>query len=589
MSYEAMFQQALALFDQERFDEAADLLRQIDETAPDNPNILNMLGLVAQAKGLHSEACSYFAAALRDDKNNPAYHYNLAFSLKACQNFADALLHFETVLKLAPAVKEAFNEMACIYERLGQLDKARDYWREALKIVPDYLTAKINLANSYRTENLEKAKTNLLALTKTAPNEQLLWYDLAWIYYEEKSYENALSAAQKADNIPNDSVKHILGLACLALGQKGQAKEAFLSAEKINPNNADALLCLADILSRGEDFEKAEARYKRVIELRPDDFSAHNNYAEMLFRQKRLSEALEEYRKAVILNPKSAPLSNNLGAVIKELKDYEKALELFFNALSLNPTLTEASVNIAETLVLLAREEPEKALQIADNWLKSYPENVFAKHVSAALKGENCEDNLVFTEKLFDGFADNYELVMQNLGYSAPMAFRRIAGNVEGRLADLGCGSGLVGLALKTPQNQIIGVDVSAQMLAKAAEKNVYDELVKDDLIHFLKERNDFETIVAADVLGYLGAADEFIKLSKNKTLLFSIEASDEQSDYQIQPSGRFKHNPAYIEKLLHQNGFCDIYKEETVLRTENGNPVNGYIFKALGGLKNGR
>ena len=66
------------------------------------------------------------------------------------------------------------------------------------------------------------------------------------------------------------------------------------------------------------------------------------------------------------------------------------------------------------------------------------------------------------------------------------MAFRRIAGNVEGRLADLGCGSGLVGLALKTPQNQIIGVDVSAQMLAKAAEKNVYDELVKDDLIHFL-------------------------------------------------------------------------------------------------------
>ena len=191
MSYEAMFQQALALFDQERFDEAADLLRQIDETAPDNPNILNMLGLVAQAKGLHSEACSYFAAALRHDKNNPAYHYNLAFSLKACQNFADALLHFETVLKLAPAVKEAFNEMACIYERLGQMDKARDYWREALKIAPDYLLAKINLANSYRTENLEKAKTNLLALTKTAPNEQLLWYDLAWIYYEEKSYERS--------------------------------------------------------------------------------------------------------------------------------------------------------------------------------------------------------------------------------------------------------------------------------------------------------------------------------------------------------------------------------------------------------------
>ena len=45
-------------------------------------------------------------------------------------------------------------------------------------------------------------------------------------------------------------------------------------------------------------------------------------------------------------------------------------------------------------------------------------------------------------------------------------------------------------------------------------------------------------------------------------------------------PNGRYKHNPQYVEKLLRENGFGRITKEELVLRTENGKPVKGMIFK---------
>ena len=41
------------------------------------------------------------------------------------------------------------------------------------------------------------------------------------------------------------------------------------------------------------------------------------------------------------------------------------------------------------------------------------------------------------------------------------------------------------------------------------------------------------------------------------------------------------------LEKLLIKNGFCDIYKEEFELRTENSIPVKSMIFKAFG-VKNG-
>ena len=41
-------------------------------------------------------------------------------------------------------------------------------------------------------------------------------------------------------------------------------------------------------------------------------------------------------------------------------------------------------------------------------------------------------------------------------------------------------------------------------------------------------------------------------------------------------------HNPDMVENLLIKNGFCDIYKEEFILRSENSIPVKSMIFKAM-------
>ena len=56
MTYDFMFSRALELHQDGRFAEAEQLYRQILETAPKNPDILNLLGLVAQARGVHNEA-----------------------------------------------------------------------------------------------------------------------------------------------------------------------------------------------------------------------------------------------------------------------------------------------------------------------------------------------------------------------------------------------------------------------------------------------------------------------------------------------------------------------------------------------------
>ena len=590
MSYDALFTQALAYFDNGRFDEAEQLLRRISETAPEQPDVLNLLGLTAQVKGLHAEAVSYFAAAIRAKNTEPAFYYNMAFSLKALGQYAEALVNFKKVLQTAPQVKEAHNEIACIYEILNRIDEARDHWQAALKLDGGYLTAAVNLADSYRVDNVQKAEDDLKKITEQHPEEIAAWYNLARLAYKKQDFEQAAAYIQKAGQLTSsDEINYLAGIIALATGQTDEAERYFITAESLNPNHFAAKLRLADILSKKGCFDEAETRYKRLAELKSDDFDTHQNYGEMLYRQHRLVEALEEYRKAVIIAPSSAEVNNNLGIVLKDLGDYQQALELFFNALSLNHHLGAVSVNIAETLILLSATDEENARKIAENWQKSYPDDPFAKHINAALQGDDIGNNQIYTEKLFDNFADNYEMVMQNLDYSAPLAVGRIAGSLEGRVVDLGCGSGLVGMAVKNNRNQIIGVDLSAAMLAKAAEKGVYAELVKSDILDFLRQRDDFDCITAGDVLGYIGALDEFIKLCKNKKVVFTIEVLDDEGNYKIYPNGRFKHSPAYVENLLRKNGFCDIYKEEITLRTENGIPVKGCVFKAAGEPENGR
>ena len=83
-------------------------------------------------------------------------------------------------------------------------------------------------------------------------------------------------------------------------------------------------------------------------------------------------------------------------------------------------------------------------------------------------------------------------------------------------------------------------------------------------------------------VLIYIGDLSPIIKLLKNKKIIFSVEVSNEVVDYSIQTNGRYRYNSDYVEKLLIENGFSDIAKESFIIRTENGKPVRGIIFKGI-------
>lgn len=580
MSYDILFQQALSLHEAGQLAAAEQIYRQILETAPEQPDVLNLLGLVAQAKGVQSEACGLFYRALKAAPDRAPYYFNLAFSFKLDNKPLEALENFQKALSLDPGIAAAYDEIALIYEQLGQIDKARENWKKALETDKSLISARANLARSRRHESKALAIEELEQAASACPDAAVVWYYLSQLYLETNQDAKAWNAAGRAKELApaSDEARVVLGQLALREKQTEKAKIYFEKAVLLNPQNIAALLGLADVLSRQDD-PAAEEKYKRVLELDPKNFNAHANYADLLYRQKRLAEALEEYRAAVILNPRSAEVSNNLAVILRDQQEYDQALGLLFNALALNPGLEEISVNLLETLTLYAAENREEALKIAEKWFKNTPENVFAEHALKALRGEEVADNKIFSAKYFEHFADNYELVVKNLGYSAPLAMGELAGTVVGSVVDLGCGTGLVGEIIKSPQNHLTGVDLAQKMLDASARKGIYDRLVKADAVEFLQQHPEFDWIFAADVAGYLGNLEPMIAAAKGKRLVFSVEKWCGAEDYKLSVSGRYQHKAEYVENLLTKYGFRDIVKKETVLRQENGQAVKGIIF----------
>ncbi|WP_018404782.1 class I SAM-dependent DNA methyltransferase [Marinobacter gelidimuriae] len=126
-----------------------------------------------------------------------------------------------------------------------------------------------------------------------------------------------------------------------------------------------------------------------------------------------------------------------------------------------------------------------------------------------AYKPTTPADNAVY----YDAFASTYDMEFADeLGWHYPAAiveiYRDACTTTDTPIADIGCGTGLVASALDFPREQIDGIDISAEMLRIAEEKQLYRTLYEVDLTKSLDLiANDYRAVVSAGTFtsGHLG------------------------------------------------------------------------------------
>jgi predicted TPR repeat methyltransferase len=196
--------------------------------------------------------------------------------------------------------------------------------------------------------------------------------------------------------------------------------------------------------------------------------------------------------------------------------------------------------------------------------------------------------------RLFDQHAPRFEeSLLHHLDYRGPQllfeavaAVTRAARTRFAAMLDLGCGTGLAGVAFRAEADRLTGIDLSAAMIEVARRKGLYDRLVTGELVEFLEAeavaQTRYDLVVAADVLVYvqdLAVAAAAVRHVLAPSGLFGFTVETHAGDgVLLRESLRYAHGAAHIRAAMAGAGLRLASLAEVSTRTERGVPVPGLL-----------
>ena len=246
------------------------------------------------------------------------------------------------------------------------------------------------------------------------------------------------------------------------------------------------------------------------------------------------------------------------------------------------------------TLLAKAGRKPA-ALEAYHRCLALAPEREEIRHLIAALGGESAPARAsdAYVANVFDAMAERFDATLVTfLDYRAPailagLAERRFGERRMLDIVDLGCGTGLMAPHLRPRARQLVGIDLSGEMLKRAAARGGYDALHQAEIGAWLDAQPaSFDLAVAADVFCYFGALDDVLAAARRAlrpggALLFTVERKSGEG-WSLGASGRYQHTDKYIRDAARSAGFALIDLDPVVLRTEHGAAVEGYAVSLI-------
>ena len=363
--------------------------------------------------------------------------------------------------------------------------------------------------------------------------------------------------------------------------------------------------------------------YNKLLVILPDSSLLHFNCGLALFELEQFPDAETHYMKASELHYKDPDIHYNRGLNFRRLNDFQKAAQSFESAFKLGDSTVDTLYNLAlchqdmdeyaeagRLYEIVLNADPEhlsslnnyaylshksgdtsKAKGLYSRLLKANPSHQAAKHMLDSLSGKTPDTApLEYVEDVFDNYAKTFEnSLLKKLQYKTPTALKQLYDSLNAPrpaslCLDLGCGTGLAGIAFEPVFDECIGVDISNKMLGIASQKQIYKELIKDDIHHFLENSIDeYDIIIAADVFTYMGDLEDLFVQCASRVIdgghfLFSVEES-KANNFNLKTTGRFGHSATYIENLCKKTGWQVLEKKFSKLRQDKEEWIKGYLF----------
>ena len=307
---EEMYNAAFRAFDSNKFAEALKQLDAIDARQPDLAASKNLRGVILMRQGNYDQA----EAALQDASRIDPKFWNARFNMAEIpflkKDWAEARNRFEQLLSsgesdLAKEASQLIQYKILLTYLLEGKDNMVDSIQAKLELSPDTPAVNyVKAAVALKQKNQKEAKDWISAAEKNFPPqlnklfaESL--YEVGWL---EKPVGEArpslplMTAAERSEK-SKATARAKFEQAQQALRQRDLAAALKLvdEADQADPNQGATINLRGEILMQQEQFDQAEAAFKKAAKLDPKLREAQYNLAQIPFKKKEYAKARDRF------------------------------------------------------------------------------------------------------------------------------------------------------------------------------------------------------------------------------------------------------------------------------------------------------
>lgn len=272
---ERRVERAQELFEQRRWIEALEELRAAIDINPYNGSWFFNIGLTLDEMERYDEAIEAYRKSLEIDAHDLQSMSHLGIDLHRVGNFDEALRTFERVEQIDPSFEPSYCHRILTFTELGDHEKAEEMFY---------------LARLYKEH---------------CPH---CYYNMGCSLYDRGLYDKAIYCWRKTLDLEEShpDVQVRIAEALWGKGELEQARQHYLIGLRRDPGNTETLLDLGDLLMEMARVEEAGEKFRRAIELAPEDpagYFCHGQWLMRLGTPERDEQALLAFTKVLQLDP----------------------------------------------------------------------------------------------------------------------------------------------------------------------------------------------------------------------------------------------------------------------------------------------
>jgi tetratricopeptide (TPR) repeat protein len=250
--------------------------------------------------------------------------------------------------------------LAGVYSSLGDTKKSVGIYKHILKREPKNEDACVFLGKLYALDKkFNTAVKTLKRCEKRHPKNGIFSYNIGKLYIDKEQLKKSQIYFEKALKRQPDYAQAAMALG-IVLEERGHFKSAIKVYKKFlgdHPNNILILNRIVQAMFVLEQHDKVIPYALRLSDLESDNLNLKVKLGILYTENNKYDKALSIFKDILIQAPKSDKILYYIGAIYQEKLDFEKSIEHFQKIQQDSPLYADSSIQIANMLSTLAKED----------------------------------------------------------------------------------------------------------------------------------------------------------------------------------------------------------------------------------------